>query len=103
MTALLVGWVATPALGAPKTTPAQRADSRTLAAFTAQTAPRPAKGRQAVTSLNPGGSAASGIGRSLSGYGGGGMGFPLPVLLILSLLIAVGFGVWRVAHRARPG
>jgi len=31
------------------------------------------------------------------------MGWPLPLLLIVSLLVAVAFGVWRVAHRPRPG
>jgi len=81
----------------------QGTDGRDAAAFALRTAPRTPRSAGAVTNFTPSGSSASGIGRALSGNGGGGMGWPLPLLLIVSLLVAVAFGVWRVAHRPRPG
>lgn len=81
----------------------QGTDGRAAAVFALQTAPRTPRGARAITNLTPSGSSASGLGRALSGNGGGGMGWPLPVLLITSLVIAVTFGVWRVARRPRPG
>ncbi len=106
-------WAASPAPATRRLAPVgQRAlntvarrgpDGRAAAAFALQTAPRTPRGARAVVNLSPGGSTASGVGKALSGNGGGGMGWPLPALLIISLLVAVAFGVWRVAHRSRPG
>ena len=111
--AAVIGGIAGPASAAPRLPGAgqrtlnsvarQGADGRAAAAFALQTASRTPRGAAAVPNLTPSGSSASGIGRALSGNGGGGMGWPLPVLLIVSLLVAVAFGVWRVAHRPRPG
>ncbi len=115
----MVGWAASPGWALAPVSPTRRLpgvgqrtlnsvarqgpDGRAAAVFALQTAPHTPRGAGAVTNLTPTGSSASGIGKALSGNGGGGMGWPLPVLLIVSLLIAVGFGVWRVAHRPRPG
>jgi hypothetical protein len=117
--AVIVGSAVSPALGASTGSQARRlppeaqrtlnrvarqgTDGREAAIFAQQTAPRTPRGARAITNLSPSGSAASGLGRALSGNGGGGMGWPLPVLLIVTLLAAVAFGVWRLAHRERPG